>query len=123
MMIIAVAILVFLHRRGLIVATPAAIEGKRNQATADHQSEYDADTQERVAPIGQFNAAGVCRPPLIGTVQSCSDLSIVTLFCVLSQRGANPAGGIPCSDLRQTSNNISQKGLAFARERSGSAKP
>jgi hypothetical protein len=27
---------------------------------------------------------------------------------------------IPCSDLRQTSNNIIQKGLAFAREQSGS---
>jgi hypothetical protein len=27
---------------------------------------------------------------------------------------------IPCSDLRQTSNNIIQKGLAFARELSGS---
>jgi hypothetical protein len=37
----------------------------RHQAAADHQSEYDADTQERIAPVGQINAAQVCRPPLI----------------------------------------------------------
>src|SRR5262245_2658932 len=68
MMIIQVAILP-LHHRGLVVAAAAAVESKRHQATADHQPEYDTDRQERIAPIGHFNVAGVCRPPLIGTEQ------------------------------------------------------
>src|SRR5712692_9529814 len=72
-MIIQVAIVLFLHHRGFIVAASAAVESKRHQATADHQSEYDADTQERIAPIGQFNVAGVRRPPLVGAEQGRSE--------------------------------------------------
>jgi hypothetical protein len=42
------------------------LRGKPDQTTTNHQSENDADTQERVAPTGQFNVARMCRPSLIG---------------------------------------------------------
>jgi hypothetical protein len=62
MPILAVAILLLLEDGALVVAASAAIEGKRHQTTTNHQSENDADTQERVAPTGQFNVAGMRRP-------------------------------------------------------------
>ena len=52
MMIVNIVFVLLLHDGGLIVAASAAVEGKRHQAAADHQSEYDADTQERIAPVG-----------------------------------------------------------------------
>jgi hypothetical protein len=57
MPILAVAILLLLEDGTLVVAASAAVEGKRHQTTTNHQSENDADTQERVAPTGQFNVA------------------------------------------------------------------
>src|SRR5262249_18168360 len=72
-MIIRVAIVLLLHHRWLIVTGSAAVESERHQAAADHQTEYDADAQERIAPVRQLDAAGVCRPPLIGAEQRCSE--------------------------------------------------
>ena len=57
MMIVNIVFVLLLHDGGLIVAASAAVEGKRHQDAADHQSEYDADTQERMAPVGQINVA------------------------------------------------------------------
>jgi len=68
MPILAVAILLLLEDGALVVAASAAIEGKRHQTTTNHQSENDADTQERIAPTGQFNVARMRRPSLIGDV-------------------------------------------------------
>jgi hypothetical protein len=68
MPILAVAIFLLLEDGALVVAASAAIEGKRHQTTTNHQSENDADTQERVAPTGQFNVARMRRPSLIGDV-------------------------------------------------------
>src|SRR5262245_4402332 len=66
--IVALAIGVLVRRSRRIEAVPAAVEGERDQAAADHQAEDDADAQERVAPVRQFDPAGVGGPPLIEEV-------------------------------------------------------
>ena len=68
MPVLAAAILLLLEDSALVVAASAAIEGERHQTATNHQSENDADTQERVAPTGQFNVARMRRPSLIGDV-------------------------------------------------------
>src|SRR6266849_1274001 len=50
----------------------------------------------------------------------CTENSILIDYVTESPKEVDAAGIIPCSDLPQTSNNIIQKGLAFAREQSGS---
>src|SRR5207302_6177548 len=59
-------LVVVLNDRGFVIAAAAAVEGKRHEAAADHQSERHADAQERVAPVRQLDAAGMRGPTLIG---------------------------------------------------------
>src|SRR6266550_1544453 len=67
-LIISIALVLFPNRGAFVVAASTAVEGKRHQSAPDHQSEDGADAQQRKAPVGQFNAAGMSRPTLIDEV-------------------------------------------------------